>query len=148
MNSNQIHLLLADDDEDDRLFFQDALDELSLVDSFKAVHNGEQLMQLLLNKDSQLPSLIFLDLNMPRKNGLECLTEIKSNERLKLLPVVVYSTSFDMEIVNLLYKNGARYYIRKPAEFAKLKEVIRLALYSVMAEMEVQPLKERFVLQS
>lgn len=146
MNSTLLHLLLADDDEDDRLFFQDALDELQLVDTFTSVHNGEQLMNWL-KKETDLPTVVFLDLNMPRKNGLECLIEIKKDERLQHLPVIVYSTSYDADTINLLYKNGALYYIRKPSEFAKLKEVIRLALASIMETIELQPRKEQFVLQ-
>jgi CheY-like chemotaxis protein len=146
MNSTLLHLLLADDDDDDRLFFQDALDELGLVDTFTSVHNGEQLMQWL-KQETELPTVVFLDLNMPRKNGMECLIEIKQDERLQHLPVIVYSTSFDTDTINLLFKNGALHYIRKPSEFAKLKEVIRLALASIMETVEIQPRKEQFVLQ-
>ncbi len=147
MNPTPIHLLLADDDEDDCLFFQDALDELALVASFKAVHNGEQLLQFLTSNLDQLPTVVFLDLNMPRKNGYECLVEIRSHEKLKHLPVIIYSTSFDMDTINLLYQKGAQYYIRKPAEFAKLKQVIKQALSLVMESIEAQPSKEKFILQ-
>lgn len=147
MNLTPIHLLLADDDEDDCLFFQDALDELALVSSFKAVHNGEQLLQFLTSHLDELPTVLFLDLNMPRKNGYECLIEIRNHEKLKNLPVIIYSTSFDMDTINLLYQKGAQYYIRKPAEFAKLKELIKQALSLVMESFEAQPSKEKFILQ-
>jgi len=146
MNSTSIHLLLADDDKDDCLFFQDALDELSLVASFKAVYDGEQLMNFLL-KESTLPTVLFLDLNMPRKNGFECLIEIKSNEKLKELPVVIYSTSYDTEMISKLYSNGAQYYIRKPSEYSKLKQVIKHALSLIVESITSQPPKEKFVLQ-
>lgn len=147
MNPIPIHLLLADDDEDDCLFFQDALDELSIVSSFKAVHNGEQLLQYLTGHLDQLPTVLFLDLNMPRKNGFECLVEIRSNEKLKELPVIIYSTSFDIDTINLLYQEGAQYYIRKPSEFAKLKQVIKQALSLVEGSLAKQPSKEKFILQ-
>ncbi|MEO7531116.1 MAG: response regulator, partial [Sediminibacterium sp.] len=107
MKDLAIQLLLADDDKDDCDLFKDALDELPVSAQLETVHDGEQLMQLLVSKKDQLPQLIFLDLNMPRKNGFECLSEIKHNESLKHLPVIVFSTSFDIDIVNLLYANGA-----------------------------------------
>lgn len=145
MDSSLINVLLADDDKDDCLFFQDALEELPLSTVFTTVNDGEQLMQFLLANIEHLPNILFLDLNMPRKNGFECLLEIKKNEKLKELPVVIYSTSFDQEAVNILYNNGARYYIRKPAEFSKLKDVIHHAL-NLVAQTIPQPSKE-FVLQ-
>ncbi len=148
MSNNPIHLLLADDDKDDCLFFQDALEELSLTESFHAVHNGEQLMNYLSENIDMLPSVLFLDLNMPRKNGHECLIEIKSNEKLKELPVVIYSTSFDMETINLLYQDGAQYYIRKPSDFSKLKHVINQALTLITKTLSSQPSKEKFIVQA
>ncbi len=148
MNSNPIHLLLADDDEDDCLFFQDALEELPMEISFKAIHNGEELITHLLQKITELPSVLFLDLNMPRKNGMECLEEIRKHEKLRELPVVIYSTSFDLETIQLLYNKGAQYYIRKPSEFSKLKEVIQLALKRILETNATQPEKEKFVLYS
>src|SRR5690242_15966137 len=125
---NTRHILLADDDKEDSLLFQEILDELPLSTHLTTVFNGEQLMQLLSDTKEQLPDVLFLDLNMPRKNGFDCLTEIKSSEKLKLLSVIIFSTSYDPEIVNLLYKNGAQYYIRKPNSFGQLKKVIHQAL--------------------
>src|SRR5687767_4454358 len=111
------YILLADDDKDDSMLFQDILDELPLSTHLTAVFNGEQLMQLLNNTKEQLPDILFLDLNMPRKNGFDCLLEIRQTERLQLLPVIIYSTSYEPEIVNLLHKYGAQFYIRKPNNF-------------------------------
>lgn len=150
MNAEPIRLLLADDDKDDCLFFQDALKELPLSTQLLTVHDGEQLIQLLEAETEQLPHVLFLDLNMPRKNGLECLSEIKLNNKLKRLFVIIFSTSLEQGTVNLLYKNGAQLYIRKPAEFARLKKVIHQAL-TVFAESlstgNIEQLaKENFVL--
>ena len=117
-----LNILLADDDSDDCLFFNKALKELTIPNILKIVHDGEQLMHLLINETPELPHILFLDLNMPRKNGFECLTEIKLSEKLKQLPVIVFSTSFEQEMVNLLYKNGAQYFIRKPSEFLQFKK--------------------------
>lgn len=139
------HILLADDDKDDCILFKDALDELPLSAQLTTVRNGEQLMQIL-NSKAQLPDLIFLDLNMPRKNGFECLSEIKQNEKLKQLPVIIFSTSFETEIVNLLYKNGAQHYICKPNEYAQLLKVIHHVI-TITSQLNLsQPPKEEFVL--
>lgn len=124
-----IHVLLADDDVDDCLLFRDALKELSFSTALSTVGNGEQLMRTLASSDT-LPDLLFLDLNMPRKNGLECLIELMAEERTRNLPVIIISTSFNFDVVNLLHSKGARYYIRKPEEFESLKSVIEKGLNS------------------
>ena len=124
MNLKQLNILLADDDTDDCLFFKDALNGMPVTSLFTAVHDGEQLMQYLHNETNKLPDILFLDLNMPRKNGFECLSEIKLNKKLQNIPVVVFSTSFKKEVVSQLYINGAQYFIRKPAEFAQFKKII------------------------
>jgi CheY-like chemotaxis protein len=147
LNLYEIRILLADDDTDDCLFFEQAIVELTAVTSFTAVHDGEQLMHFLTNKTYELPHILFLDLNMPRKNGFECLNEIKQNEKLKNLPVVIFSTSFEQEVVNLLYENGAHYFIRKPSEFALFKKIIQHTLTLIIDDGNiVQPSKENFVL--
>jgi CheY-like chemotaxis protein len=139
-------ILLADDDTDDCIFFKEALDEFILPTQLTAVHNGEQLMQLLINETNELPHVIFLDLNMPRKNGFECLSEIKFNKKLSQLPVVIFSTSFEQAVVNLLYKNGAQYFIRKPAEFLQFKKIIQHTIALIAQGNISQPTRENFVL--
>lgn len=81
-----MNLLLADDDVDDCLFFKEALEELPINSNFSVVNNGEQLMKFLTDSQTTLPDILFLDLNMPRKNGMECLIEIRQNQKLKTLP--------------------------------------------------------------
>ncbi len=120
--STTLNLWLADDDADDCMFFKEALDELPLDSSLVTVNNGEELMRALATKSTTLPDVLFLDLNMPRKTGFECLSEIKRNEGLKSIPVIIYSTSLDLAVVNLLYEKGAHHYIRKPGEFSDLKK--------------------------
>ena len=140
------HILLADDDYDDSILFQDVLDELPLSTHLTTVFNGEQLMQLLNETEEPLPDVLFLDLNMPRKNGFDCLSEIKHSEKLKLLSVVIFSTSYEPEVVSMLYKNGAQYYIRKPNSYTQLKKVIHHAL-NLTAKTNIEyPLQEKFVL--
>lgn len=123
MKRSTIHVLLADDDLDDCVLFQDALNDLRIAASLSVVHNGEQLMEKILG-DKEVPDVLFLDLNMPRKNGLECLTELMAREQTKRVPVLIFSTSFNPDTIKLLHAKGARYYIRKPDEFESLKWVI------------------------
>jgi CheY-like chemotaxis protein len=137
-----LNILLADDDKDDCLFFKEALEELPLVSNLTTVHNGEQLIQLLTKKTVQLPDVLFLDLNMPRKNGFTCLEEIKSDHKLSHVPVIILSTLFDENIANRLYKNGALFYICKPPDFHELKKVINLAL-TLVAENSIPATVQR-----
>ncbi len=145
MIEKELMILLADDDKDDCLLFKDALDELPVHTQLTTVYNGEQLMQLL-NTGDQTPNLLFLDLNMPRKNGFDCLAEIRRNEKLDHLFVITISTSFEQEMVTLLYKNGAQHYIRKPNDFSQLKNLIQTAIMLSEKNSPAPMLKENFVL--
>ena len=146
MNIKQLNILLADDDTDDCIFFKIALDELLLSTHLTVVHDGEQLMQLLMNETNESPDVLFLDLNMPRKNGFECLSEIKLSKKLNHLPVIIFSTSFEQEVVNQLYQNGAQYFIRKPSEFSQFKKIIQHSLALIAQENTSQPTRENFVI--
>jgi CheY-like chemotaxis protein len=141
-----INIMLADDDTDDCYFLKEALIGFPLPTHLTAVHDGEQLMQQLTKEISELPHVLFLDLNMPRKNGFECLSEIKLNKKLKNLPVIIYSTSFHYKIAEMLYKNGATRYISKPAEISQLKETVQQVITDIVQGNISQPVKENFVL--
>lgn len=146
MNLKLLNILLADDDIDDCFFFKEAIGEWLIPTRLTAVHDGEQLMQHLKKETNNLPHALFLDLNMPRKNGFECLAEIKLCDELKQLPVIIFSTSFEQEVVNLLYKNGAQYFIRKPSVFLQFKQIIQQTLTVISEENMIQPVREKFVL--
>ena len=131
INYNEIKplkILLADDDKDDRLFFSMALEALTIPINLATVVDGEKLMDYLSENVDHLPDVIFLDINMPRKNGIECLYEIKQNKKLKDLPVIVFSTSISRDKIGMIFKNGVNVYIHKPSEFSQLKQVIFHAL--------------------
>ena len=147
MITENLNLLLADDDEDDCLFFEEALEELKVFANLKIVNNGEVLMQKLVSELNKLPDVLFLDLNMPLKNGFECLAEIKHTKKLEKLIVIIISTSFEQEIVDNLYKNGANFYIRKPIDFIQLKSVIHQALNLATKINKEKPAPENFVLK-
>jgi DNA-binding NarL/FixJ family response regulator len=122
------------------------LEELQRPTCLTTVNDGEQLMTLLY-ASLQLPDVVFLDINMPRKNGFECLQEIMSSDRLKTLPVIIFTTTFDHEAADRLYRYGAQYFICKPAEFSDFKKLILQALMLLEREVVVaQPSKEHFML--
>lgn len=124
MPKEPIKVLLADDDEDDRNFFKDALDELRMDTDVTFKNDGRQLMLYLEDQGVELPHIIFLDLNMPLKSGLQCLKEIRENPRLRQLTVAIYSTSASEENIEETFIKGANVYIRKPNDFATLKKVL------------------------
>lgn len=144
--ARELNILLADDDKDDCMFFKEALEELELSTQLTTVHDGEQLMKHLTSETNQLPDVLFLDINMPRKNGLTCLKEIKCSESLKALPVIILSTSYDEHIADQLYKNGAQHFICKPTDFSQLKKLIQQALDLVAKENTLQPPRAKFLL--
>jgi DNA-binding NtrC family response regulator len=107
-------LLIVDDDADDRKLFIDAAREVDHSIQCIEVNNGEQALEMLKNREGILPHFIFLDLRMPRFSGKRCLLEIKNDDRLKHIPVIIYTTSKDVNESKELKKMGAFYFISKP----------------------------------
>ncbi len=124
MQKEHIIIALADDDADDRLFFKDAFDELKINTKVSTHCDGLELMNYLHHQDTILPNILFLDLNMPRKNGLECLLEIKKVEKFNDIAIAIYSTSSSEEDIENTFVNGANIYIKKPSDFSTLKKVL------------------------
>ncbi len=123
MPNDNIQILLVDDDEDDRLFFIEAMIQTGQNLIINVAKNGFELMNFLKNGKMKMPFVIFLDLNMPLKNGRECLQEIKSDEILKNIPVIIFSTSKSEEQVDLAFNLGANLYITKPNSISKLEKI-------------------------
>ena len=129
-------IVLADDDEDDRLLFKEAFAESGVPCALVCVEDGVKLLDLLhkINQtngesaasSADFPGLILLDINMPRKDGKQVLKEIKENPLLKHIPVVMFSTSKSPDDVALTYQLGANSYIVKPATFEGLLEVTQV----------------------
>lgn len=119
-----INICLADDDQDDRLFFTDAFEELKIKTKVSTFNDGVELMNYLNNADSILPNVLFLDLNMPKKNGVECLSEIKKNEKFNDIAIAIYSTSSSEEHIEETFVYGANIYIKKPNDFETLKKIL------------------------
>ncbi len=125
----QIHM--CDDDEDDKLLFRDAMEEANMLNRLTFTQDGQDLMDYLNRKGPYskqkhaLPDIILLDLNMPRKDGREALKEIKQDENLKHIPVVVLTTSKQEEDILKSYNLGANSFISKPVTFEKLIELVK-----------------------
>ncbi|WP_087149412.1 response regulator [Algoriphagus resistens] len=120
----QISILLADDDDDDRLFFSEAIEQLDLDIALNTVVNGVELIDYLKHPETRLPELIFLDLNMPIKGGIECLIEMRRTDILKNLSVAIYSTSSAQKDIDECLIHGANIYIKKPSDFGILKSIL------------------------
>lgn len=130
--NTQISMLVADDDEDDRFLIRTAFRDSQLSNDIFFVADGVELMQFLHHEgayqdQSQFPrpGIIFLDLNMPRKDGWEALSEIKQNPDLKSIPVVVLTTSNSERDILKTYESGANCYITKPISFDQLLQIVK-----------------------
>jgi CheY-like chemotaxis protein len=119
-----IHILLADDDEDDRLFFTDAFEEIKMNTVIKTFNDGVELMNHLNKEGIKIPHILFLDLNMPRKTGIDCLLEIKQLPHLQDMAIAIYSTSSSEKDIEETFIRGANVYIKKPSDFNTLKKIL------------------------
>ena len=124
MQEDFILITLADDDEDDRLFFTDAFEELKINTVVNTFKNGRELINFLNRPETVLPNIVFLDLNMPILNGIDCLKEIKQNEKFKDIAIAIYSTSSSENDIENTFVLGANIYIKKPSNFDDLKKIL------------------------
>jgi CheY-like chemotaxis protein len=131
-NNKIIPILVADDDEEDRMLIQDAMEEGKLLNPLHFVVDGQEVMDYLLRKGkfsdaekNPLPGLILLDLNMPKMDGRQVLKEIKSNPSLKTIPIIVLTTSKAEEDILRTYDLGVNSYITKPVTFDALVDIVK-----------------------
>src|SRR5215210_3939242 len=143
-----IVILLADDDEEDRMLAADALEESRVVNDLRFVEDGEELLDYLYHRGqyaadgtSPTPGLILLDLNMPRKDGREALREIKSNPDLRRIPIVILTTSKADEDILRTYDLGVNSYVTKPVTFQSLVETVKILgkYWFEIVELPVEP---------
>ena len=123
-NKNFVEILLVDDDQDDRNIFSDALSELKIQTNLTLLEDGRDLVSYLEDPKNKRPDILFLDLNMPYKSGVECLVDIRKIEKFRDLSIAIYSTSTSEKDMEDTFINGANIYIKKPNDFAKLKKVL------------------------
>jgi CheY-like chemotaxis protein len=121
------HIFLVDDDEDDQLFFLEALKEIDDSIQFGFAENGKKALSKLSSM-VQLPDLIFMDINMPELNGFECLKELKRCDRLKTVPVIMLSTSISLQDMSYSKELGAEMFYTKPNSYNKLRELLKKIL--------------------
>lgn len=125
---NSIHILLVEDNEGDILLTTEALEEGKIMNKLSVVRDGQEALDFLNKKGefqtSELPDLILLDVNLPRKNGHEVLKYIKTHQVFRSIPVVMLTTSSSQKDINESYKNYANCYITKPIELSDFMKAI------------------------
>jgi CheY-like chemotaxis protein len=119
------NFFIADDDPDDQELFIEALLEIDACYSCITAYDGQEALKILFGPAIYLPDIIFLDLNMPKINGKECLAEIKKNNLLKEIPVIIYSTSADKRDMLEAMQLGAVFFLQKPNSFDELSRALR-----------------------
>jgi two-component system, response regulator len=129
---NKVHVLVAEDDADDRMLIEKAFQDASSYGHLMCVENGVELIKYL-KRDSPYdncekypaPQIVLLDLNMPKKDGRQTLKEIKEDKELCKIPVIVFTTSRQQEDIENMYRLGTNSYIAKPSSFEELMSVAR-----------------------
>jgi CheY-like chemotaxis protein len=124
-----VQILLVEDNPDDIMLTEEALKDAKIANELNAVMDGEAALAYLRGEepysDRKLPALVILDLNLPKKDGREVLREIKADDDLKQIPVVVLSTSAAAEDINLTYRQHVNAYIQKPIDFDEFIRTVR-----------------------
>ncbi len=117
-------VFLADDDGDDREFFKSACSEVDNVLRCRTFSDGKSILDYLVKNGSELPDIIFMDINMPGKDGFQCLEEIRSIKHLRDLCIIIYSTSKNLKDIKKSYELGANGFVQKPNSFSSLKNLL------------------------
>lgn len=129
-HTQDLYILIAEDDADDRFLLQTAFNENGFTDRLQFVENGVEIMDHLQKLSdtehsvNNLPCFILLDLNMPKKDGREVLKEIKQHREWKNIPVVIFSTTSNEQEMIRCYELGANSYVTKPNSFEQLLEIV------------------------
>lgn len=131
-----LKLLIVDDDADDRKFFMEAVREINDTIECAVAKDGLQALEVLNNTTIALPDFIFLDLRMPRYNGKRCLMEIKAVERLKAIPVIIYTTSTEVKEAGELKELGAAHFISKPHSPEEVYYILSVVLEEQVALLD------------
>ena len=142
-NKSEVLIFLADDDQDDCVLVEDALQELDIPFRLLCVENGVKLIESLADESAPVPDLILLDLDMPMKHGLECLEEIRTDLGITNIPIVIYTTHSQPSTVKEAYLKKAQYYLKKPNSFSSLVNALRIILETNWSEI-TQPDEDRF----
>lgn len=144
-SNNPLIVFLADDDPDDRSMFQEVIQEVGPAIQLTCAEDGKVLLHLLHHEQATMPNLLFLDLNMPNKNGKECLEEIRKSDRFKHIPIVIYSTSSSPKDIDDTFERGANLYVRKPSSFQELRLIVKSIVALDWNNYKPHALKNNFV---
>lgn len=147
MGKSLYSVVLVDDDEDDRFLFSEAFEELKVATELLLFKDGQEFIDYLEKGLENVPKLIFLDLNMPIKNGLECLRYLRKNRIFDDIFVAIYSTSAAEKDMEVTFLNGANMYITKPSDFSSLVRVIDRAVRTCLQYDNSQLNREHFLLK-
>jgi CheY-like chemotaxis protein len=128
LNNKKLNIFLADDDDDDREFFNIALKKLGSDYELTMLNNGQKVMQYFSTL-SVPPDYVFLDINMPLADGIECLHHIKSLHPQHTFPIIMLSTALSEDMINKCHAAGASIYIRKPSKFTELVEILKYCIH-------------------
>ncbi|MGJ8550426.1 response regulator [Winogradskyella wichelsiae] len=148
MFPEQLLIYLADDDETDRMLFQEAFNNIISDIEVLCFDNGVTLMDNLLNETKPLPQAIYLDLNMPLMNGIECLNDIKNEVKLQDIPIFIYSSMIDISVIDELQKYRANLYLVKPNSFNKLVSILCKSLDYLASHFNNEIVNEEFIVDN
>lgn len=144
ISNRRLHIFIADDDPEDIEFFEMALKELSSNVKITTAKNGLELLEFI---QIVIPDMIFLDINMPCMNGIDCLAELRRLRHLEHVPIIMYSTAIKDEHINQSYDLGANLYIKKPVYFASIKEELSRVLALSFGDLMPQPPRDKYFIQ-
>ena len=140
-----VNIYIAEDDYDDFLLLKEGINEVLPKFNIKHTTNGKSFLDSIQNNEDI--DLIFLDLNLPRKNGIDCLIELRQQKALDNVPVIIYSTSSDFEHIDRCYKNGCTLYLVKPSSYNHLVTQLKKIFFRIGLPRKDLQFKEMFVVQ-
>ncbi len=142
---DRVIILFVDDDVDEFYLFNEALEHSGIDFQMSRANNGNHLLEVLLN--NPLPDLVIMDINMPYKDGVEALLEIRGYPQFKELPLIIYSTTKNEDSINSCYQHGANLFILKPNDFEGMVSVVK-KIFSIHWKTFHKPAREHFVISN
>lgn len=144
--TNKVHVVLVDDDIDDSYIFNTAVQQSNMPIELSIAEDGQKLFNFLDRNPT--PDVIFMDINMPFKNGIECLGEIRANQKYSSIPIVMYSTTSNRLNVEACYNAGANLYVVKPNTFDQVDRMVQRLCSKEWASEAKVPTKDDFLMQT
>lgn len=141
--TSPLHILFADDDSDETYLFNEALEHSGLNVILSYANDGNSLITFL--QTNSLPDVVIIDINMPHKDGVEALAEIRTHPEFGDLPLIIYSTTKDANIIDTTYQKGANFFVVKPNNFDGMVQVVQ-KLYAVDWHSNPKPSRDQFVI--